>query len=112
MPDTKIYKPGDTVTATLTLEPGHEIPTMVWVTSARAWRAAGIARRQSHRISNAPIGDALSSDPGAGHCGIRAGHPHCAGGCSQAYRRRRLQADRCPVLHARRQPAASPRTRP
>jgi len=32
MPDTTIYKAGDTVSATLTLKPGHEIPTMAWVT--------------------------------------------------------------------------------
>ncbi len=31
MPDTKIYKAGDTVTATLTLEPGHAVPMQVWV---------------------------------------------------------------------------------
>ncbi len=31
MPDTKIYKAGDTVAATLTLEPGHAVPTQVWV---------------------------------------------------------------------------------
>jgi len=31
MPDTKIYKAGDTVTAILTLEPGHAVPTQVWV---------------------------------------------------------------------------------
>jgi hypothetical protein len=85
MPDTKIYKAGDTVTATLTLEPRREIPTMVWVTldlqpEPGAPPASPVANRiASHRISNAPIGDALSSDPGAGHCGIRAGHAHCAG---------------------------------
>ena len=32
MPDTKVYKAGETVTATLTLEPAHEFPTEVWVT--------------------------------------------------------------------------------
>jgi len=31
MPDTKIYQAGETVTATLTLEPGHAVPTQVWV---------------------------------------------------------------------------------
>jgi len=31
MPDTTIYKAGETVTATLTLEPGHAVPTQVWV---------------------------------------------------------------------------------
>jgi len=32
MPDTKIYKAGETVPATLTLEPSHAVLTQVWVT--------------------------------------------------------------------------------
>lgn len=31
MPDTKVYKAGETVTATLTLEGGHAVPREVWV---------------------------------------------------------------------------------
>ncbi len=31
MPDKKIYKAGETVAATLTLEPGHAVPTQVWL---------------------------------------------------------------------------------
>lgn len=31
MPDMKIYQAGETVAATLTLEPGHAVPTQVWV---------------------------------------------------------------------------------
>ncbi len=62
MPDTKIYKAGDTVTATMTLEPGHAVPTQVWV-SLDLQREFGALPPQpgANRISDLTLQTAMTS---------------------------------------------------
>jgi len=66
MPDTKIYKAGDTVTATLTLEPGHAVPAQMWV-SLDLQREFGALPPQpgANRISDLTLQTAMSSTTGA-----------------------------------------------